>query len=150
MSVSQLPSIDDRLATPNNPPRNDVDGMDHARCAALHNHLVDYCRAVDGRLDSTAEGGGATFFSTYGEEAEAVRPRLHPSLAVFLAAARVPDAPFFFFVDNMPGPSGDLNGLFDNFEANLQDERPPSSGRGQLRSRPALHSPTPTCPSGER
>lgn len=124
MSLSQLPSIDDQLVTPSNPARADVDGMDHARCAALHNYLVDYSRAVD---PGAAGGGGAgTVLSTYGAEAEAVSARLHPSLASFLAAARAPAAPFFYFVDGVPGPGGggggEPDGLFDDFEADLQDE----------------------------
>lgn len=124
--MSQLSTIDDQLITSNNAPWTDVGGMDHARCTALHNDLVDYCRVVDGRLERTAEAesGGATFFSTYGEGVEAVRPRPHPSLAVFLVAVRTPDAQFFILVDSMPGTSGDLIGLFDNFEADLQDEPP--------------------------
>ncbi|GKT43583.1 uncharacterized protein ColSpa_03764 [Colletotrichum spaethianum] len=124
MSMSQLPSIDDQLVTADNPPRTDLsDGMDHARCAALHNYLVEYCRAADGRLDPAAEGSCTTYFSTHGDAAEAVRPRLHPSVAAFLAAARTPDAPLFYFVAGMPDPDGgDFNGLFDNETADIEDE----------------------------
>ncbi|KAH6845737.1 hypothetical protein B0I37DRAFT_191526 [Chaetomium sp. MPI-CAGE-AT-0009] len=120
--TSQIPSIDDQLVTPDNPPRTDLDGMDHVRCAALHNYLVDYCLAADGLLDPAAEGSRATYFSTHGDAAEAISPRLHPSVAAFLAAARTPDAPLFFFVGGMPNPDGDLNGLFDNETADNEDE----------------------------
>ncbi|KAL2142882.1 hypothetical protein VTI28DRAFT_650 [Corynascus sepedonium] len=120
---SQLPSIDDQLVTPNNPPRTDLDGMDYARCAALHNYLVDFCLAADGRLDPAAEGSRATYFSTHGDAAEAVRPRLHASLAAFLAAARTFDVPLFYFVGGMPHPDWvDFDGLFANETADLEDE----------------------------
>lgn len=122
MSASQLPSIDDQLVTSGNPPRTGLNGMDHARCAALHNYLADYCLAVDGQLDPAAEGSRATYFSTHGDAAEAVRPRLHPSVSAFLAAARTPDAPLFFFIGGMPDPDGDFNGLFDNETADNEDE----------------------------
>ncbi|KAL2192556.1 hypothetical protein P885DRAFT_72901 [Corynascus similis CBS 632.67] len=120
---SQLPSIDDQLVTPNNPPRTDLDGMDYARCVALHNYLVDFCLAADGRLDPAAEGSRATYFSTHGDAAEAVRPRLHASLAAFLAAARTFDVPLFYFVGGMPHPDWvDFDGLFANETADLEDE----------------------------
>ncbi|KAK4247271.1 hypothetical protein C7999DRAFT_41421 [Corynascus novoguineensis] len=123
MLASQLPSIDDQLVTPNNPPRTDLDGMDYARCAALHNYIVDLGLAADGRLGPAAEGSRATYFSTHGDAAEAVRPRLHASLAAFLAAARTFDVPLFYFVGGMPHPDwGDFYGLFANETADLEDE----------------------------
>ncbi|KAK8097820.1 uncharacterized protein PG998_013306 [Apiospora kogelbergensis] len=128
MAASQLPSIDDQLVTPDNPPRTDLNGMDHARCAALHNYLVDLCLAADAdsQTDPAAadtQGRRATYFSTHGDAAEAVRSRLHPSLAAFLAAACTPDAPLFYFVDGMPDPDdGDFNSLFDNETADNEDE----------------------------
>ncbi|KAK8102997.1 hypothetical protein PG984_016143 [Apiospora sp. TS-2023a] len=127
MAASQLASIDDQLVTPDNPPRTDRDGMDHARCAALHNYLMDLCLAADadGPIDAAAaaQGRGATYFSTHGDAAEAVRSRLHPSLAAFLAAARHPEAPLFYFVDCMPLPNDDeFTGLFDNATADNEDE----------------------------
>ncbi|KAJ4306802.1 hypothetical protein N0V88_000169 [Collariella sp. IMI 366227] len=122
MSASQLPNIDDQLVTPDNLPRTDLDGMDHVRCVALHNYLVDYCLAADGLLNTATEGSRATYFSTHGEAAEAVRPRLHPSLTAFLAAARTPNTPLFFFVGGMPSPDAEFYGLFDNEIANNEDE----------------------------
>jgi hypothetical protein len=120
---SQLPNIDDQLVTPANPAREDLDGMDHARCAALHNYLIDYCLAADGRLNEAGEGRQANYFSAFGDAAEAVRQRLHPSVADFLTAARTPDSPIFYFVNGMPSPDwGDFNGLFANETADLEDE----------------------------
>ncbi|KAK4124367.1 hypothetical protein N657DRAFT_689927 [Parathielavia appendiculata] len=70
-------------------------------------------RAADGRLDPAAERSRATYFSTHGDAAESIRPRLHPSLAAFLAAPHMPVAPLSFVVGGMPDPDGNLNGLFD-------------------------------------
>lgn len=124
MSASSLLSIDAYLVTPNNPPRTSVDGMDYKRCAALHNYLVDYCLAADCRPDlaQAAESSRDIYLSTHGETAEAVRPRLHPSVAAFLAAARICAAPLFYFVAGMPNPDGDINGLFANEVADLWGE----------------------------
>ncbi|KAK8040325.1 hypothetical protein PG991_000113 [Apiospora marii] len=125
MAAPQLRSIDDQLVTPDNPPLTDLDGMDHVRCAALHNYLVDLCLAADadGRPVPATKSRRATYFSTHGEATESVRQRLHPSVAAFLAAAHSPDAPLFFFVDCIPGPDdGEFNGLFDNETADNEDE----------------------------
>ncbi|KAL8366347.1 hypothetical protein RB595_004899 [Gaeumannomyces hyphopodioides] len=120
MTASPLPSINDHLVTLDNPPRTGLDGMDHARCAALHNYLVDYCLAADGRPDAAVEASRATYFSTHGDAAEALCPRLHPSVAAFLAAARTPHAPLFYFVSGMAYPNeGDL---FDNWAFEILDE----------------------------
>ncbi len=40
MDVSPLPDVNGHLVTADHPPRTDSSGMDHARCAALHNWLV--------------------------------------------------------------------------------------------------------------
>lgn len=124
-AASQYPSIDDLLVTPDNPPRIDLTGMDHVRCSALHSQLVDSCLAADADvgLDPAADCSGATYFSTHGDAAEAVLPRLHPSMAAFLAATHPPVAPLFFFVKGMPARGdGDVNGLFDNETADNEDE----------------------------
>jgi homoserine dehydrogenase len=42
MDFSELPDITSLLVRPENPPRDDVEGMDYARCAAIHNYLVQY------------------------------------------------------------------------------------------------------------
>ncbi|KFH47789.1 hypothetical protein ACRE_013900 [Hapsidospora chrysogenum ATCC 11550] len=98
--VAQPPSIDDQL------PMAGSSTSNPAAAAA-----------------ATAQGSRrATFFTTYGDAAKALRPRLHPSVAAFLAAARAPDAPLFYFADGMPCPHGDFGGLFDNWTADFMDE----------------------------
>jgi hypothetical protein len=77
-------SIDGQLVTAANPARTDLEGMDHARCAALHNYLVDYRMAAEGLAPVASSD---TLISTLGEAAPAVLPKLHPSLAAFFAAA---------------------------------------------------------------
>lgn len=114
-------SIDDELVTVANPARTDLGGMDHVRCAALHNYLVDYRLAAEGLAPAD---NGDTFMSTLGVAASAILPKLHPSVAAFLAAARAPRAPFFFFADGFPdaADANDLDGLFDNGLADLYSE----------------------------
>ncbi|KAG9256372.1 uncharacterized protein F5Z01DRAFT_506955 [Emericellopsis atlantica] len=124
MSASQLPSIDDQLVTPANPPRTDRDGMDYERCAALHNYLLDYCLAIEGRLDQVTEGSRATYWSEHGAAAEALRPRLHHSVVAFLERAYEFDDenPLSYFVANMRLPGDGSAFLLDNELADLLDQ----------------------------
>ncbi|KAI1454307.1 hypothetical protein F4805DRAFT_326528 [Annulohypoxylon moriforme] len=127
--MDQLPNIDNLLVTADNPPRADLlgTGMDHARCAALHNYLVQYAWLAEGRILADLHGNGDnvnTYFTTRGAAAEAIRPRLHPSLAAFLDAAILPPAddpepaPIFFWANDFSSP----NNLFADFEEDLFDE----------------------------
>ncbi|KAK1953670.1 hypothetical protein LY78DRAFT_664315 [Colletotrichum sublineola] len=97
--------------------------MDHTRCAALHNYLVDYRLAVEDDLDP-AVNREDTFISTHGAAASGIISRLHPSVAAFLAAARTPTFPFFYFAHSFPDTAADndLDGLFDNDLASLYSE----------------------------
>ena len=73
------------LITAENSARTDRPGMDHARCAALHNYLVKYAWVAEGRpVASLHSYSNNKFLSVYGAEAEALRPRLDPSVAPFL------------------------------------------------------------------
>lgn len=112
MDHSQLPNIDDVLVTVENPARDPSlgrgIGMDHARCAALHNYLVRYAWLADGRPADTFPEHDS-FFNVHSAAAEALRPRLHPSLAYFLSAAihpaRAHEPPvLFFWVAGLSGP----------------------------------------------
>ncbi|KAJ6004710.1 hypothetical protein N7540_013079 [Penicillium herquei] len=100
MDLSLLPDITSLLVRPDNPPRDDLEGMDHARCAALHNYLIQYAWLADGRSLETMDTN-LTFFTAPGDEAEAeaCRPRLDPSVVAFLEAAIVTP----FEPDNHPG-----------------------------------------------
>lgn len=114
-------SIDDQLVTAASPARTDLEGMDHARCAALHNYLVEYRMAAEGL---TSVPTSDTLISTLGDAASAILPRLHPSLAAFFAAARTPRFPLFFFAHGFPDPitTDSWGGLFDNGLADLHSE----------------------------
>ncbi|TGJ88425.1 hypothetical protein E0Z10_g346 [Xylaria hypoxylon] len=124
MDSSQLPDLNSLLVTARSPPRADLLGMDHARCAALHNYLVHYAWVAEGQVPASLNGNSNTFFATHGAAAEALRPRLDPSLAAFLDTALVPPAdapgpaPFFFWAQELSDPGG----LFDNHTAGLFDE----------------------------
>ncbi|OTB01947.1 hypothetical protein M426DRAFT_323043 [Hypoxylon sp. CI-4A] len=123
MDRSQLPSLDGLLVTAENPARADPSGMDYTRCAALHNYLVRYAWLSEGR-DLASLDDHNTFFTTHGVIAEAIRPRLHPSLVAFLDAAILPPAdapepiPLFFWVDGLSDPDN----FFANQAADLFDE----------------------------
>lgn len=128
MDLSQLPDITSLLVRPDNPPRDDLEGMDYARCAVLHNYLIQYAWLAEGRPLATLNANN-NFFTVDGDEAEAeaCRPRLHPSLAAFLDTAMVlpysSDNPreyleFSVFAWGIDGPSR----LFDEFLADIQDQ----------------------------
>lgn len=123
MDVLQLPSVDGLLVTADNPARADLSRMDYERCAALHNYLVRYAWVSEGRPLASLHGNN-TFFTTHGAVAEDLRPRLHPSLAAFLATAILPPAdgpepaPFFFWASGLSDPDD----LFADQVADLFDE----------------------------
>lgn len=77
MDFSQLPDITSLLVRPDNPPRDDVEGMDYLRCAALHNYLIQYAWLAEGRPLATLNAN-SNFFTAFGDEAEAEACR--PSL----------------------------------------------------------------------
>ncbi|KAI0883723.1 uncharacterized protein GGS22DRAFT_165929 [Annulohypoxylon maeteangense] len=126
MAIPQLPNVDGLLVTADNPARADLlgIGMDHARCAALHNYLIHNAWISEGRPPAALHGNNInTYFTTHGGAAEALRPRLHPSLAAFLDDARLPPdglerAPFFFWANEFTSPGE----FFAEPEADLFDE----------------------------
>ncbi|KAJ5447641.1 hypothetical protein N7445_002462 [Penicillium cf. griseofulvum] len=126
MDLSQLPDITGLLVRPDNPPRNDVEGMDYPRCAALYNYLAQYSWLAEGRPLATLNEYSANFFTAFGAEAEALRPRLHPSLVAFLDTAMIPPSdspdqfppPLSIFAWGLPTPDG----LIEEFVADLQDQ----------------------------
>ncbi|KAJ5554638.1 hypothetical protein N7513_004597 [Penicillium frequentans] len=124
MDVSQLPDITGLLVRPDNPPRDDVEGMDYARCAALHNYLVQYAWLAEGRPLATLNGNSSNFFTVHGAEAEALRPRLDPSVVAFLDNAIIPplegfrETPLSIFAWGLNWPKS----LFAEVEADLEDQ----------------------------
>ncbi|KAI1158148.1 hypothetical protein F5B18DRAFT_642156 [Nemania serpens] len=125
MDVLQPLNVDSLLVTADNPPRADLGGMDHARCAALHNYLIHYAWLAEDRPAAPLHGNNNnTFFTAHGAAAEALHPRLDSSLAAFLATASLPPAaapepaPFFFWAHGLSDPDS----LFANETADLFDE----------------------------
>ncbi|KAJ5637382.1 hypothetical protein N7490_007261 [Penicillium lividum] len=124
MDFSELPDITSLLVRPDNPPRDDVEGMDYARCAALHNYLVKYAWLAEGRPLATLNGNSTNFFTVFGAEAEALRPRLDPSLVAFLDTAMIPpkdnpnEFPLSVFACDFPS----LDRLFEEDIADLKDQ----------------------------
>ncbi|KAM0254724.1 hypothetical protein ACHAQJ_006506 [Trichoderma viride] len=123
MDISQLPDVSGLLVTADNPARGDLLGMDHARCAALHNYLLHYAWLAERRPPASLHSNTNTFFTAYGAAAELLRPRLDPSLAAFLASAMLPPdgferAPFFFWANEISDPDF----LIDPGAADLYDE----------------------------
>lgn len=128
MDLSQLPDITSLLVRPDNPPRDDLEGMDYARCLALHNYLIQYAWLAEGRPLATLNANN-NFFTAFGDEAEAeaCRPRLDPSLAAFLDTAIVSPfpydnpheyLPFSVFAWGIDGPER----LFEEFTADIHDQ----------------------------
>lgn len=107
MDVSQLPNVHDLLVTADNPARTD-----------LQEWIIHYAWVAEGRTPASLPRN-STLFTTYGAAAEALRPRLQPSLAAFLNSAILPPEPFvFFWADAFPEP----HNLSDNHMADLFDQ----------------------------
>ncbi|KAJ5722128.1 hypothetical protein N7488_000163 [Penicillium malachiteum] len=126
MDLSQLPNITNLLVRLDNPPQDDVEGMDYSRCAALYNYLIQYSWLAEGLPLATLNENSTNFFTAFGAEAEALRPRLHPSLVAFLDTAIIPPSdipdqsplPVSIFAWGLPTPDG----FIEEFEADLQDQ----------------------------
>ncbi|KAJ6023649.1 hypothetical protein N7460_014044 [Penicillium canescens] len=124
IDVSQLPDITGLLVRPDNPPREDVEGMDYSRCVALYNYLIQYAWLAEGRPLATLNGNSTNFFTVHGAEAEALRPRLDPSVVAFLDNAIIPpgegfsETPLSIFASGLNRPQS----LFAEVEADLEDQ----------------------------
>ncbi|KAK8029719.1 hypothetical protein PG993_011010 [Apiospora rasikravindrae] len=133
-----LPNVDDLLVTADNPARTDLEGMDHARCVALHNYLLHHAWVAEGRAASQLYDISKTIFNNPGGwRARALRPRMRPSLAAFLGTALLrpvsenwskdhegvgPEGIFFW----ASGINEDPEDFFDQDAADLHDEDPDS------------------------
>ncbi|KAI1449061.1 hypothetical protein F5Y02DRAFT_248348 [Annulohypoxylon stygium] len=139
MNVSQLLNIDSLLVTAANPARVDVQlGMEYERCAGLHNYLVQHAWMSEGRELADLPGSN-TFFTTHGAEPEALRPRLHPSVASFLDTSILPPvdgepAPLFFWVNGLSEPdflfADHPTDMYDQPEDSLLSLYFPNIGQG--------------------
>lgn len=94
--------VDSLLVTETNPARGDGT-MDFARCAALHNYIVQCGWIADDRsLDDLPR---TTYWEANHEEFEADRSRLDPSLQEFFKLALTnQDISFHFWVHSLFGP----------------------------------------------
>ncbi|KAF2141917.1 uncharacterized protein K452DRAFT_332619 [Aplosporella prunicola CBS 121167] len=85
--ASSFESIAQWRVTPDNPPR-EIDGLDSERCAALHNFVVQHgwnsYHGTPVDLNTLS-----SWWTIWGNDAESLRPKLHPSLVDFLQRAYV-------------------------------------------------------------
>ena len=102
MSVA-IEDVSDHRVNDTNPPREDTDGLDHQRCAALHNAIVKHGWIASGHLADTSP---TSVWWDIQEVAarDAMARRLHASVINFLKAAISPtqrsnglDASDFFY-----------------------------------------------------
>jgi hypothetical protein len=95
------------LVTEENPARGGNE-LDWARCAFLHNHILEMGWTGSGR--DLAELDKRTWWEYHGESAEALRPHLSPSLVKFFEHAwQGPDQEeqsFFYYVTGLMPPGG--------------------------------------------
>jgi hypothetical protein len=102
--AGQLPDISPWLVTPSNPARS-LPGLDHSRCAALHNHILQLAWVGSGRALDELER--LSWFERHGDAAQEVRNRLDPSLVSFLEQAYDVDSTvvsFFYWVTGLNNP----------------------------------------------
>lgn len=139
MDPSQLPDVSKWLVTADNPARNDISGMDHERCAALHNYLLHYAWLAEDLPAASLSNNTNTFFTVHGTAAELIRTRLNVSLATFLDTAKLPPGdvdwfPFFFWAGGLSDPASlideGLTDLFDQPEDSLVCLYFPNVGQG--------------------
>ncbi|KAI4667105.1 uncharacterized protein J4E79_001789 [Alternaria viburni] len=86
--------------------------MNVERCIALHNEILRHGWVSSGCSPESLEATCKTWFDTFGDDAEAVRPQLSPDLVRFLQEARligysesVVDLSFFYWLQNLASPN---------------------------------------------
>lgn len=95
--------VDSLLVTETNPARGDGT-MDFARCAALHNYIVQYGWLADGNR-TLEDLPRTTHWEAHHEEFAADGHRMHPSLQEFFKLAlKNEDVSFHFWVYGLFGP----------------------------------------------
>ncbi|KAI8964474.1 hypothetical protein F5Y11DRAFT_87033 [Daldinia sp. FL1419] len=96
--------LHDLLVAPARPARTD-NALDYARCAALHNKLVEHAWVAEGH--EIKDLGQDSFFDHYDDQANAIREKLHPDLAAFLECIIVTEKlpPFYFWVEGISPPT---------------------------------------------
>ncbi|KAK5677615.1 hypothetical protein LTS10_010189 [Elasticomyces elasticus] len=96
-----LDRVQNLLVTPDNPPRDDVDGMDSERCAALHNAIYEHGWINAGRSAESFLDQTTTLWDNLNNE---TRGKLHLSLQAFLREARTSNDQHMNFFYNFHGP----------------------------------------------
>lgn len=107
------------LVTAENPARQDGT-LDHRRCAALHNMLVEYAWVAEGKALEELER--RSFFQRFGDEANEVIDRFDPALRAFLESIIVTEGlpPFYYWVEGITSPS-EMFSVHDMFEECEED-----------------------------
>ncbi|KAI2622558.1 hypothetical protein GGR54DRAFT_599025 [Hypoxylon sp. NC1633] len=107
----------DPVAKPNLP--RDDDAMDAARCAALHNKLVEHAWIAEGL--ALEELDRRSYFQHHGDAANEIRGRLNPAVTSFLESIIVHEKlpTFFYWVEGIAPP--DM--MFPDEEMFSEDER---------------------------
>jgi hypothetical protein len=107
--MDHLPNIDEWLVTPENSPRP-IGHLDHERCAALHNYLIQYAWVASNR--DLGDFEPQSLFDRHGDQE--VRRHLEPSLVEYLEAAYDcgADVNLFYWVSGFNSPDT----LWENWE----------------------------------
>lgn len=84
---SAIAGIQSLKVTVETPPRDDLDGLDFQRCAALHNAILEHGWTASGR--PTADMPETTWWAHHSDSPERndTASRLHPSVIEFLKRA---------------------------------------------------------------
>ncbi|KAK5713398.1 hypothetical protein LTR17_017579 [Elasticomyces elasticus] len=109
------------LVTPDNPPRTDGDGMDHERCAALHNAIYKHGWIASGRDAADFLRQSRPYLDFHPSLAQ--DDFLHPSVLAFLRAARaLPDnheINFFYHLSSLTYEPGNHEASFPDSDQTL-------------------------------
>lgn len=116
--------IADSRVSPDQPPRENLEGMDWERCAKLHNWILNYGWQERGRTaESLPRRTWWDVYASHNEEAERLRSRLSPSLELFLQHAYQLEGglnhSLFFYVYSLNPPSMLWTDYDDGSEDNI-------------------------------
>jgi hypothetical protein len=108
---SAIANVEGLKVTDENPPRDDIDGLDFQRCAALHNAIVEHGWTRSGR--SIAAMPRTTWRESNDDNPyrDATTSHLHPSVIEFLKHAyhfHEKDFNFFHYLTGLQGAGPDV------------------------------------------
>jgi len=118
---SAIARIQSHKVTEENPPRDDLDGLDFYRCARLHNAIIEHGWTASGRPIEDMPNTTWWDIQSTNPYRDATTSRLHSSVTDFLKLAYQFDERRFSFFHYLKGLLGALPDVSSSFKEDPYD-----------------------------